>query len=73
MTNEFKEFIKEAEEPGSMNFDFAVALLVICVIACCVGFAWKRKQNSKPAQKEFDGAMVMQEQRHSDIYAQGEG
>jgi len=43
MTNEFKEFIKEAEEPGSMNFDFAVALLVICVIACCVGFAWKRK------------------------------
>jgi len=33
----------EDEEESSNFEDVLIAVLVICVIACVVGFAWKRK------------------------------
>jgi len=41
MINEFRNDVKKDDD--GTNFDILVAVFVICVIACVVGIAWKRK------------------------------
>jgi hypothetical protein len=65
-----KRLNKIGKETGeSSSVGVVVALLFIIVVACAVGIVWKRKQNAKDAegQKDFDGAIVMQEQGQTDI------